>query len=339
MPSIDLPQFRRDLPAGEKKQMLSVVRDIERGVTVVKINYSSLDIIQTCMRKSYYSLHRELRSATEAPALVFGSAFHKAMDVWYRSPRSDRKQGSMFCDDSHALMLAGKPPLEHGNCARCGAIYGFLELTLGKLTDADKQRSPDNGINILNHYFDTYLDDPYEVLSDKDGPLAEREVSMLVFSGKIHGQQTEIWLFGTIDQVLINRETREIIGCDHKTTSSLGKDFFNRIRPNFQYIGYWWLIRDVLKIQISQFMVNGVQVALTKQAVHRQLTYVSDEDIHELYNAIIWNVTKQLECIDKGIWPMSTPSACCMWGGCNFKRICECPENVREAIIKAEFPA
>lgn len=317
------------------KEMLSVRRSPE-GKTVVKCNFSSLDIRQTCMRKAQLALHKTFQVGTEHAALTFGQAFHKAMEVWYSAPITHRRHGSVTCDDSQALMLSGQPPLPHADCARCAAVFAFLEHSR-VLSENDGARAPENAMNILNNYFDVYLDDPFELLKDDMGPFCERSFEMKIFDGEMLGRPTEVWFFGTIDSILRNRATGEVIVADHKTTSSLGKDFFNRIKPNFQYTGYFWAAKEVFGLKPVQFMVNGVQVAKTKQEVARQFTSITDEEIEELRQAILWNVLNYLRAEQGGFWPMSTPSACSMWGGCTFKRVCELPSSLHNSMLSAEF--
>jgi hypothetical protein len=346
------PDLKKDLPAAEKKEMLSVIH--HEDLIEVRINYSSLDIVQTCLRKAYFALNRSVRSATEAPALVSGKGVHRAMEVWYCAEKEHRRIGSPECDDMQSLLLANVEPTDelnqqfigHGKCARCASIFAYLEEGK-KLIGIDGPRNPESVINILNNYFDNYLDDPYELVVDADGPVCERSFEMVIFEGELLGKKTRIVFFGTIDSVLRNRETGEILGCDHKTSHSLGKDFLNRIRPNFQYTGYYWAIRDILKLPIDRFMVNGIQIAKTRSELVRQYSHVTDEDIEELRYSLIWNVKKYLECLAAAnneffhtsqAFPMSAPNACSMWGGCNFKRICELPRSMHDSMLSAEFP-
>ena len=77
-------------PAAVPKEMLStsVLAD---GRTKVRINFSSLSIMQECWRKTEYSLVRGLRSNLESPATLFGSAIHKGLEEFYLSPKQDRE--------------------------------------------------------------------------------------------------------------------------------------------------------------------------------------------------------------------------------------------------------
>lgn len=335
MPLIDVT-FPK-LPKKEAKEMLSVIEDIDANKITVKVNYSSLDIIQTCLRKAEYALDRKLFGAFDSPALTFGSAIHKAMEVWYCSKRESRKASSSQCDDSHAMMLAEKSPILHGSCARCGAIYAFLDVAK-ELNEHHAPRDPENGIKILNDYFDFYLDDALEIMSDSMGPLCERSFEIPIWKDLTYlNYQLEIVLHGTIDTVMRNKETGEILIFDHKTTSALGKDFFNRIKPNFQYTGYWLGATQVLNLIPSAFVVNGIQVAKTKTAFNRQRTIIHESEIQELRDAVLESTYRYLHAKHSQTWPMSTPNPCSMWGGCQYKKVCEASPTVRESIISAEF--
>src|ERR1017187_2309654 len=75
----------------------------------VEINSSSLDILQTCMRKSYYTLHERLVSTGgDNTALAFGTAIHKALEHWMSLPTearnpsaSDKQKAQLICAGSH----------------------------------------------------------------------------------------------------------------------------------------------------------------------------------------------------------------------------------------------
>lgn len=315
------------------KQMLSV-KEVN-GQTVVRINYSSLDIIQTCMRKAKYALHDGWRVKNSHPALNFGSAIHAAMEVWYSADRTHRSVMYTECEDSNQLMLINQPPVPHKNCARCASVFAFIESGKEALKNVPETnaRSLQNGVNILHNYFDTYLDDPYDLLTDSSGPMCERDVELVVYESKT----LKIILFGRIDSIFKNRILSEILVTDHKTTMSIGKDFLNRIKPNFQYTGYFLMAREALGLDVKRFMVNGIQVAKTKMEVRRQFVTVTDEDISELKKAIMWNIANYLNARDHNNWVMSTPNACSMWGGCSFKKVCEVPNSLKENILKYEY--
>ncbi|HUR97952.1 MAG TPA: PD-(D/E)XK nuclease family protein [Pyrinomonadaceae bacterium] len=332
MTQIELPAFVVGAKS-EPKEMFSVVPGPD-GKLDIRINFSSLDLIQTCKRKAYLSLERGLRANEESAPLSFGSAIHKALEVWYCAPRASRKESSAECDDSQALMLAGAAPLSHGNCVRCASVFSFIERgnALRNLPDGDK-RSLSNGTAILNAYFDHYAHDPFRIAEDEDGPICERKFEFLL----TEDDRRRITFFGTIDAVLVNEETNTLLVTDHKTTSQLGSDFYNRVRPNFQYVGYVLAAHRALRLNTSAFMSNGVQVAKTKKEFARQVTRVTEEDFTELTHAVEYAVDDYLRCKERGVWPMSSPNPCCMYGRCAYAAICEVPEALKENVISAMY--
>jgi hypothetical protein len=316
------------------KEMLSATLAAD-GKYDVRINFSSLDLLQTCKRRAYYVLKRRLVSTNESAPLIFGTAIHAALEVWYCAPRVERrKHATAQCDDSQALMLAGQPPEPHGACVRCASVFAFLEAArpLAALDSSDK-RSCANGVVVLNHYFDHYASDPFVVLSDAHGPFCERDFELPV----LEDAHKRITFFGRIDTILRNEETGVILVTDHKTTASLGSDFYNRVRPNFQYAGYVLAAQRAFGLQTDMFLSNGIQVAKTVRGLARQVTQITSEDHAELLHAIDYAVDDYLRCERTDIWPQSTPNACTQWGGCAYRAICEVPAAIRENVIEAQY--
>ena len=323
------------MPAKAPKEMLSQVK-LPDGRTEIRINHSSYSLISLCKRKAYYALERKLVNNSESAATLFGSAIHAALEVWYTAPLSSRRKGSAECDDSVANMEAGLEPIPHGRCVRCAAQARFLEVAkpLASLEPSDK-RSNRNGTSILDAYFSHYLDDPFVVLSDELGPIAERRVSMVL----AEESDSRVVYFGTIDAVLKNEFTGQIVICDHKTTSALGQEFMQRINPNFQYTAYAAAFRKSYPQHDTRtFMSNGILVAKTKQTFMRQFTEISDDLINEWRTSILdtaydWYARTQAQ----GPYPMNSPEPCTHFGGCQFRSICEVPASIKENIIEAHY--
>lgn len=319
--------------AAEPKEMLSVVRGTN-GRYAVRINYSSLSVIQSCKRKALYVLERKLTAKTESAPTLFGRAIHKALEVWYSAPRASRRASTSQCDDVQAVMLGGGTPDAHGQCVRCAAIHAFLTAAepLSALDSSDK-RSRDNGLTILNAYFDHYAGDTLVVAQDALGPIVERRIEMPLLTTA----RADVTFFGTIDAILRDETTGTLMVVDHKTTSQLGSDFYNRVRPNFQYTGYVMAVQRALGLAIDVFMSNGIQVAKTKTAFARQTTRITAEDFEEFVHAVDWAVEDYIDCAESKRWPMSTPDPCTLWGGCGYRAICEVPAVLRENVIEALY--
>lgn len=336
------PDLGRPTPeraSGPAKEMLSVIQD--NGRTHVRINYSSLSILLTCMQKANFALHRGLRSKTESPAIVFGLGIHKALEVFYREPRESRTLLSNLgehLDRLRADQELAEDPSEHF-LLRAGRAFLREAAPLRVLPDSDK-RSLSAGLWALTHYFKTYIDDPFVVYEDFQGPITERTCEALLHeSGEL-----KITFFGTIDVVLRNDRTGVILPTDHKTFSSAAGDFYKRLKPNHQYTGYVWLTREALGLDVDTFLVNGIQVKPrpvtargTPPNFPRQPTRRTAEDISDFKKTVIWAVKQYLQASQDKLWPMGDVNACSMYNGCQFQTACEVPQAVRENVISANF--
>lgn len=311
----------------EKKEMISCEK--KGSKYFVKINYSSLDIINTCMRKARYLLHDGLRAKTESPALSFGTAIHKALEYWYQIPIEERKMPTHAHDIAQAIAYGQDAPDD----PVFNTVKEFVEAggPLREVPQGDK-RSLANGAKILVEYCKRYKDDGLTVVYDSLGePLIERMVTFRIYDNF----DLAIDYFGTIDVILENRQTGVVAVTDHKTTSQLGKEFYNRVKPNHQYTGYVMGAEQALGIESRIFMVNGIQTAKTKQEFARQFTNRNEEDFEELTNSVEFAVRNYIRALESGKWTQNAPQPCTMYGGCQFIKACEVPENIRANVIRS----
>jgi len=311
------------------KEMISVSE--KNNKTYVKINFSSLDIINTCLRKTFYSLEKGYRNTEPSPALIMGSAIHKALEVWYLSDPAERIVPTNANDNGLKVALGHLDPPP--GSVFFAAIKGFAEVMEPvKDTPASDKRSIDNGIKILVEYFKRYKDDGMEVLCDSEGlPYVERLASHVMYDSS----DLQITYFGTVDVILQNKQTGIVAVTDHKTTAALGTQFYNRLKPNHQYTGYLWLAQKELLIDTRMFMINGIQIAKTKQDFARQFTERDESDFQELENAVVGGVKRYLEARETGVWTQNAPQPCTMYGSCSYLRVCEVNPKLRENVISS----
>lgn len=324
------------MPSGPAKVMLSVVRT--NGRTVVRINSSSLSIIQTCPRKAFYSLEHKWKAKYGSAPLIYGSAIHKAMEVFYRYPGTERSMPDNF--DEHAtLMGQGHPaPIDH---FMYDAIAAFVQEAqpLAGLNDYD-QRSLSSGIWCLGHYFNTYLNDNYVIHADEHGPMIERQFELILYEN----DDLTIILFGTIDLILKNIITSEILPADHKTVGRMNWDFMNRVKPNHQYTGYLIGAQRVLGIAGDNFLVNAFEVKARPKTDKagppkflRQITTRTPEDFSEFTDVVVGAVKAYLGWQAENVWPLGHVDACAMYGSCQFHEICSAPNELRDNILQSKF--
>lgn len=314
--------------------MMSFQR-LTNGKLKVRINYSSVDMLNTCHRKAYYYFNRRLRSQNESAPLVFGSAIHKALEHWYSLPYEKRTipEGK----DSKATLEflsvgAHDMGLLDGNLE---SIRQFVLAAqpLKDLHSKDK-RSISNGVKILKGYFQTYANDRLEILNDSEGkPYIECGFSFPLYEDN----EVEIEYFGTIDAILRNSEFNTVFVADHKTTSVLGSQFYNRIHPNPQYTGYLLGAQKCFGIKTNTFMVNGIQVASTKTEFARQFTDRNEEDFKEFTATVVEAVKRWVQAMEKNIFVQNAPNPCGNYGSCTYLDVCSVPSVIRENVIQSRW--
>lgn len=320
------------------KAMLTVHRDGTQ--TTVRINSSSLSVIQTCPRKAMYSLHQGWRAKQSSPPLVFGQAIHRAMEVFYGSQRYARTMPANFGEHAKLMAHGHEAPEQHFMYDAVKAFVTAAEPLRG-LPDGDK-RSIVSGIWTLGHYFKTYLNDIYVIHRDEQGPLIERTCEAVL----TEDTSLRIVVFGTIDMILRNEATGETLPGDHKTSSQMGPDFLNRIKPNHQYTGYLWLAQKCLGITSENFLVNGIQVkqaygvggkSLGAPTFTRQITRRTAEDFAEFTDALDFAVRSYLSWLNAEVWPLGNVDSCANWGGCQYLDVCSAPNALRKNILEAKY--
>lgn len=275
--------------------------------------------------------------------LVYGKALHKALEVFYTFPKAERSIPKDFKEVSD--VMAFWPEENRKNQAATHFLYAAIDAfitegqPLATLPDTDKRSLP-NGIWVLQEYFKTYLNDPYVTYVDDRGPFTERTGEHVIFEDA----ELRIMVFGTIDLVLKHEVNHNILPADHKTTSQVGTDFFNRLKPNHQYSGYVFIVQRVFQIMTEEFLVNGVEVKSKPKTPRgkgpsftRQITRRTDEDMQEFADTVEFAVRAYLGWKRSNVWPMGHVSECASYGGCQFLEICSAPNALRENLIESKF--
>jgi hypothetical protein len=272
----------------------------ENGVW--QINNSSLDLIQTCQRKAQYTFQNpEIETGSRATA--FGSAIHKAMEVYYMTPRPAR---------SAELMKAA-----FDKAAAESSI---------KLPQDGEARSVKSGHIILDAYHQTYGDDSFEIYADKDGPFVERSFSMPI--------SPTITFYGQIDLVLRNTFSGNLYVFDHKTTSSLS-GFADRVSPNHQITGYIWALRQQ-GIDVRSAILQGMKVTKFARSVPefmRVEAWRTDEQIEEWLEWVQFTTGVWSAANESKVFPMNGSKNCTLYGGCKFKDVCTAPRHMRSDLL------
>jgi hypothetical protein len=319
------------IPA-KPKEMLSVG---QRGnKTLVRINSSSLGVLQECPRKAHYQIYRNLVAENESSPTLFGKGIHKALEVFYRGDVKER----ILPQYKDVEQMPYGHPAPDSLISR--AMLAFLETAepLSALPPENKRSLP-NGVWILWHYFQAYINDPHIAYVDEEGPFVERPFTFDLYED----EELVIEYFGTIDLIVRNTTNGNILVCDHKTSSVVGNDFYNRVKPNHQYTGYLLGARS-FGLNVNDFMINCLEVKQKPKTARgsapnfpRQITNRDEGDFAEFRESVKFYVDNYLTSIRSGVWPLSHTNACAMYTGCTYLSVCSAPASLRENILNAKF--
>lgn len=327
------------LAVGTVKRMMEVTKKPSGGYHVI-INPSSLDIIQTCLRKAQFQLRDDLVPLEDSAATTFGKGIHKFLETFYMEPRENRSLPHRY-KENISLICAGHTVQEDHFVYRAArAFYDETRDALMGLPDDDK-RSLLNGAWIMSEYLESRITDPYEVFIVNGQKCIETMYQAVLYDRP----DLTIEIHGTVDAILINKANDSLVICDHKTTSaSTMNDFYNRTKPNYQYSMYVWLVEEVLKLGIENFMINVVQVKPRPKTSRGAgphflsiMTKRTPEDIEEMTRGVIFYVKQYLQCLDQDYFPLSTANACANYGRCSFLEVCESPSRIQKSILEANF--
>lgn len=323
------------------KEMISV-----RGqgdTTFVRVNSSSIGVIQECQRKAKYLLQEKWHSENESPALVFGQAMHRALEVFYVGNPEQRVLPDL--DDFEVMSYGKVLDIEEMSLLHRSARTFIREAkALNTLPVYDK-RSIQNGLWLLHNYFKAYLNDPYVAYIDERGPFVERS-----FTFNLHRSPAlVIDYFGTIDFAFRHTGTGSILVGDHKTTSVLSgygeqASYFDRDRPNSQYCGYLLAAREAFGLDVNEFLVNVIEVKAKPKtnrgsgpSFPRQITSRDSDDYTEFREMVIDTTETYLRNLKRNQWPIGPVNACNQYSGCTYKQVCGAPTRLRSNILKAKF--
>lgn len=311
------------------------------GRRKVRINSSSLGMVQECLRKAKYSFIDGWRAENESPATLFGSAIHSALEVFYSGKPDERllPKSSDLEMMSYGHKIKGE---ETDLILRAARAFVKKAQPLAPLPESDK-RSIQNGVWLLSEYFRKFIDDPYTAHCDADGPFVERTFTLPYYEDSV----LSIELFGTIDFVFRNTLSGELIPGDHKTSSSLSfgeSSYFDRERPNHQYTIYSMAAKRLFGVNTEDFLVNVFEVKAKPKTARgsgpsfpRQITKRTEEDFAELEEVIVESVHRYLFAINQGRFPMGPVDICGKYGGCQFRQVCASPKSLRETILNGKF--
>lgn len=253
----------------------------------------------------------------------YGTAFHKALAIWYRDPND--------------LELAIKTAIDH---------YTPFEL---QTADNDFRTCLHLDLS-LRAYFKHYEHDslsPYPTSNAVDGKpqkLIEVKFSWPAFSTDTH----EFVYSGTIDMVADYAGVKCLV--DHKTTAlSQRALFFEKFNFDVQPMFYAYMYRMISGENFYRpFIVNGIFIKqVTKKSKtfdgvdfeRSQLIEYSDEQMtifEDWLKAICWRLQNTSPNVLRNCYDFASCQQ--TWGLCEFFSVCSAPnKQTQDQILNTKF--
>ena len=279
---------------------------------------TSLGALKECPTKYFYQIICGLQSKAPKDPLVFGIAFHRAMQIYhYRKAEGKKHDDALeealdagiqsYTDSEGELYVAQKK--ERGFYALCRALVWHLD-----------------------HFNDSgYKEDSAKtVILDNGKPAAE--LSFRFYFVTIDG--IDFFLAGHFDH-LVEFNNQNYVK-DYKTSANLGKQFFDQFNPDNQMSLYILGGSVVLKKKITGAIVDGIQCAVNFNRFQRGFIQMSQENLTEFSeDTEMWIRTAKMYA-ETGHYPKNEKS-CDKYGGCPYREVCRTPPSLRENYLRTHF--
>ena len=292
---------------------------------------TSIELAQTCHRKYYYQMIRNLRPNNTSVHLIFGGIFAKAMENFYKHRVAGVEREAAIKAVVHRALIeswAHERTAEGSRIPGTGAPLAF--------DHAAKTRT--NLIRSIVWYLDNYADDeehyPLAVL-----PSGEAAVEVTF---KLDAGFDDILFAGHLDRLV--QYGGHTYWMDQKTTTTaLTSYYFRQFDPHNQFSMYTWAGQIILQSPVKGGLIDAARILPGATEFARQFSLRTRTQLEEWHT----NVQKAIKRIrqatqafrhygSEGHFEMNL-SACGNYGGCPFRAICSATPEIREQIIQGDY--
>lgn len=288
-----------------------------------------------CMRRYYYRHVRDWSPISTALPLIFGSAWHKAMDiVWVALD----KKPSMNTETLVNMAMVEGFCKEWDSHDHLPKMKDFLDLSL----ETQKEylpRTPGVALEMLYYYIEarrSFIAD-HKVLAAEQG-----------FAVPLDPRNNDVYYCGLLDKVVEEKRSGRIWGIEHKTTTDYAKNgFFKRsylesFSPNSQIDGQLFAGNLLFP---GKYKGVYVDAALVHRYVHEGFRLIPVEKSSARTASWFWHTRRRIEAIDREraalkeydprsnsaeewmpAYPQVTTS-CTHYGGCPYLDLCKMSDN------------
>lgn len=332
------------------------------GTLEFRIDWSSIESFLSCNRSAEYKL---VHSRTSAPrsALVFGAAFHSALEIWYRNKDSiDKVVNPVSYEPMEEI--SGSIILTKENIIRDCAIAidkTYAEYPANFVSD---YRTSEYCVECFLKYVQQYEKEQLVSVDHNGQKLVEFSFAMPMGEASIETRLFNLYGFGELTNdeaaerncteasIKVHIEWTGIIDlvfsqnsehwlCDHKTTSILSQDFFDGFEIAMQPVGYVTAARAALPdLNIRGFMVNVAACRKptktgTAFETHRRFFEYTPAQESEFKRDALFIVEEFLANLTNNYFPRKTTWCIGKYGKCPYFEVCSLPPEHRLEMLNS----
>jgi len=284
--------------------------------SVLLIDNSALEFMQTCPRSAQYSIVRRLRPNVDKAALHFGGIIHKVLETRYRLgnlpgyPQDSLCQMKML-ETAEKEFSQWSPPEEDFRNLSCAT-------------------------SVILEYGKTYPEEDFQIATFADGTPCI-EVPFALPLGKV-GETTIVWQ-GRIDLVYTMPFGPGLYVMDHKTASIATN--MDEFVISHQFYGYAWAVEQLLGRSVLGTVINRIVVRRptrtgTAVTLERRFNQSSHFLIDEWKNDILHICADLLENARRDYFPKHTAWCAGKFGTCPFLKVCSLDSmDQRELVLNS----
>lgn len=276
------------------------------------VSPTSLDELQLCWRKYFYSRKRKLVPFYRPERMEKGTIGHKIMAYYYReiglnTVRESKKHRETIIEEAVKV--------------------GLLEATK---TDVEKE-TLSSLLDTCNSYWRNYGSESWlPMMDDKGEPLVEVPLTKIIHE-ELDTEEHEglrVIFNGVIDLLLAPRKSIGATIVDHKFPSRYTD--FDPLGNQLALYSAVTGIQDVLRNDIGSQKEGNAHKFLRPS-----FRYDPTQQVENLQWAVYWALEAHYHDTIE-VYPPN-PTSCDKFGGCIFRGVCGTMPGAREGVINANF--
>lgn len=295
-----------------------------------------LELLITCPRALQYNKLHQRIAAADKPSLSFGSAIHKALEYRY----AECVEADPYCEE--------------------GQIQVLTKYFESAPAPVDDWRNLNWAVELIKKYNERYRLEPFNVLKTPDDhPLVELSFAIElyqhvpVYDPAVDCKVVPVMYSGRID--LPVQWDNMLFVLDHKTTSMLGSQFFERAAMSAQQRGYCWAFEKLTGQKVNGYCINAIRTKEPPQYIfnsekaapkgqspdkwwaesfQREKFFTTPAAIEEWRQNTIELCEEFFWHYSRGVMPMKT-AWCCQFGRCQYYDVCTLPAESRGTMLES----